>query len=334
MMKPYLVDVPVCIKIWIRPELQRKQFEVIKKVKPSVLFLCSDGGRTSEESLLIEQSRKMFDSEIDWECTVHKMYESSNLGMYTMGLKNHAWIWSNVDRCIILEDDILPTESFFYYCAELLEKYKNDERISVICGMNHLGISEEVNSDYFFSRQGSIWGFAMWKRTYDRFFDYSYSSDEYVVRKIEDFAKENRLFRKRMNAYGKNKYYEGHVAGSEFFIEFSIYGQNQLQIIPKKNLIKNMGASADSEHSDVIKHMPRGLRRVFDMETYELVFPLSHAKYIIPDFEYEKKRNRIMGYNRPLISFCRKIERFSYKLFSGDIKYIIRRISRKKKYEK
>ena len=48
-LKKYLVDIPVRINIWIRPECQRRQFEVIKKARPSILFIQSDGGRNDEE---------------------------------------------------------------------------------------------------------------------------------------------------------------------------------------------------------------------------------------------------------------------------------------------
>lgn len=56
-MKPYLVDVPVKVNIWTRPECQRKQFEVIKQARPSILFVTSDGGRNEREWQLIYQNR-------------------------------------------------------------------------------------------------------------------------------------------------------------------------------------------------------------------------------------------------------------------------------------
>ena len=165
--KPYLVNVPVKINIWIRPECQRKQFEVLKQARPSILFVTSDGGRTEKEWEAIYANRKLYDKQIDWNCTVYKLYMDENLGMYAMGKKRAELVWNNVDRCVSLEDDIIPSVSFFRYCAELLEKYKDDQRIECICGMNHLGKCENVHSDYFFSRQGSIWGTATWKRVYE-----------------------------------------------------------------------------------------------------------------------------------------------------------------------
>ena len=72
-MKPYLVDLPVRVQLWIRPHLLKKQFEVIRQARPSILFLVSDGGRNEKEQKLIDESRKIFE-EIDWDCTVHKLY--------------------------------------------------------------------------------------------------------------------------------------------------------------------------------------------------------------------------------------------------------------------
>lgn len=317
MMDKFLVDVPVKINIWIRPECQRQQFEIIKKAKPSILFIASDGGRNEKEWAAIRANRKMIDEGINWECTVYRMYEDQNLGMYTMGHKIHEWVWSKVDRCIFLEDDILPSISYFRYCAELLEKYKDDLRVNVICGMNHLGISENVSSDYFFSRQGSIWGCAMWKRTYDQYYDFSYGKDPYVMSLLKERTKHNKIFWKRIEAYTTQELYEGHVAGDEYYYEFSMYGYNQLQIIPKKNMISNIGCTKDSAHADDLKMMPSGLRRVFNMETYELDFPMKHAKYVIPDVEYEKKRNKILAYNYPWRSRRYWIEKVWLKIRYG-----------------
>lgn len=325
-MKPFLVDVPVKVNIWIRPECQKRQFEVIKEARPSILFIQSDGGRNEKEWAAINENRKLFDKGIDWDCKVYKIYEDHNNGLYIMSKKTAEVIWSNVDRCILLEDDILPSVSFFRYCAELLEKYKDDERIECICGMNHLGVSENVTSDYFFSRQGSIWGTALWKRTIEARDNFSYANDSYVMSLLKQRTRRNPIAWKRLCAYGKQEFFEGHVAAGEFWHEFNMYSQNMLQIVPKKNLICNIGCTEDSAHSDSLKNLPRGIRRVFNMKTYELEFPLKHPKFVIPDVEYEKKRNRIMGYNTPIIAFYRKCERAIRKIISGDIKAVLKKL--------
>lgn len=88
--------------------------------------------------------------------------------------------------------------------------------------MNHLGISNEVQSDYFFARQGSIWGFATWKRVIDECINFAYYSDPYVMKLLKQRTRYNHISWERLNAYGVNETFEGHVAGSEFWTEFDI----------------------------------------------------------------------------------------------------------------
>lgn len=323
--KSWLVDVPVKVNIWIRPECQRKQFEVIKQARPSILFVISDGGRNEDEWHKILNNRKIYDTEIDWDCKVYKIYEHSNQGMYTMERKTQELVWSKVDRCIFLEDDILPSISYFRFCAELLEKYKDDLRVNRICGMNHMGVSENVSSDYFFSRQGSIWGCAVWKRTWLQYYDFSYGQDAYVMKCLKQRTRHNKVFWKRMNGYANGALYDGHIAGDEFFFELSMYAQNQLLIIPKYNLISNIGCTGDAAHARELQMLPKGIRKVFNMKIYEIDFPLKEAKYVIPDVEYEKQRNRIMGYNYPLIYCLRKVESLFLMVLHGQMKTALKK---------
>lgn len=308
-MKPYLVDVPVSINIWIRPECQQKQFEVIRKARPSILFVTSDGGRNEQEWDIIRQNRKLYDEGVDWDCTVYNLYEEKNNGMYAMGKIRRDFIWEKVDRCVFLEDDQIPSVSFFRFCAEMLEKYKDDTRIAAVCGMNHLGVYDKVNTDYFFSRRGSVWGMGFWRRTCEHYGDFSYKDDPYVVNLLKQRTRHSLITWKQLCGYAQGEYYQGHVAGGEFYIKMQVFGQNQLLIIPKYNLISNIGSTGNSAHAGALKTLPRGIRRVFNMGVYELKFPLKHPNYIIPDVYYEKKRNRIMGTGHPFVQSWRKIER-------------------------
>lgn len=326
-MRDYLVDVPVAAQLWIRPEAQRKQFEILKQARPSTLLVISDGGRNEEEKALIQQNRDMFDHEIDWNCTVHKFYSDSNLGTYGCIKAMHEFVWARVDRCVFLEDDILPSVSFFQYCAELLEKYKDDKRIYAICGMNHEGISEEVSTDYFFSRYGSIWGHAFWKRTYEQYYDYAFKDDPYTTKLIAEAASKtipgHKTQIERVAAYQE---YDGHQPGGEFFMNFAIYGQHQLLIIPKKNMISNIGCDASSAHANSLENLPKGIRRVFNMERHELTFPLKHPKYVFPDTRYEQVRNRIMGFGHPLVTTYRNIETALLNIKHGNTSFVTRRV--------
>ena len=333
-MKPYLVDVPVRVNIWIRPECQKRQFEIIKQARPSMLFLQSDGGRNEKEWEAIYSNRKLIEDGIDWECKIIKIYESENQGLYEMGQKVSQIIWSQVDRCIFLEDDQLPSVCYFRFCAELLEKYKDDKRVECICGMNQLGEYTECSSDYFFSRQGSIWGIAQWKNRYEDRNKYEYANDDYILKLLKQRTRNNKIAWNRLSAYAQQKNYEGHVAGAEFWIEFDMYAQNRVQIIPKVNMISNIGTTEDSAHAAELKLLPKGIQKVFHTKTYEIKFPLKHPEYVIPDVFYENKRNCVMGYNKPLINFGRKIERVYRILRYNGVKSLLDKMTKKQIIEK
>lgn len=320
MKKKYLIDVPVQINIWVRPQCQKKQLEVLQKARPSVVFLVSDGGRNRDEWEKIRQNRKMLENGIDWECVIYRLYETENLGVKKMIMKTHEFVWSKADRCIFLEDDIIPAVSFFQYCKELLDRYENDYRISVICGMNHLGVYQDAESDYFFSRQGSIWGYALWKRTYETFYNYGYERDSYVWKLLKHAVKEDKIFWKIINQIKADKNMT--FSPMEYFMDLSVYAQNQLVIVPKRNMICCMGATKSSHGADSLQRLPKAVQKIFFMKTHEAAFPLNHPQFVIPDTGYEKKRNRIVARNHPLIQLKRKIERGWYVLMEGDFSYL------------
>lgn len=325
--RPFLVDVPVRVNIWIRPQCQRAQFEVLKKASPSILILQSDGGRNEKEWDAIHQNRRLFDEEVDWNCHIYKLYEEKNLGLYTMGGKVHDFIWSHFDRCILLEDDQIPAISFFRYCAELLEKYKDDYRISRICGTNSVGSWEEASSDYFFSKDGSTWGIATWKRVMEqRDKSYGYSKDPYIMKLFK--KNEPPFIYKMIKGYGQNNYYGGHVAGTEFWSFFNAAAYNQLQIIPRKNLISNIGYGEGSAHANgaVFKG---SIPKCMFLPLYELNFPLKHPQYIIADDDYAKKIQRDLGQGHPFISFFRRVRYFIQLLLHGKFLYISKKVKEK-----
>ena len=133
----------------------------------------------------------------------------------------------------------------------------------------------------------------------------------------------NKIAWKRLVAYGNQEKYEGHVAGTEFWYEFDMYAQNRLQIIPKVNLISNIGATADSAHAADLKELPKSMKKVFNNPTYEMEFPMKHAQFVIPDIYYEKERNKMMAYNMPLRLLKQKMGRFVLMCVHGNFKGIL-----------
>ena len=289
-MKNYLVDVPVMICIWARPEIQKKTFEVVKKARPSRLFLISDGGRSKEEHALILQSRRIVE-DIDWDCKIDKLYYETNQGMYRMISEELKFVFDRVDRCIILEDDILVSKEFFGFCAELLEKYKNDQRITAINGSNPLGVYDNNNADYFFSWANSISGYAIWKRTVDLFDDKCFEAEDLAnLLGNESKFSQNQLIRnvnRQYLYYKKQRNHGGHPPAVEFYRSFINVTQNQVDIVPTRNMVSNLGDYMGTNVGN-IKLLPKRVQNLFNQKIYDVNLPLKHPQYVMRDMQYEK----------------------------------------------
>lgn len=320
--KPYLVDVPVMIMVWCRPKLQKMQFDVIRQARPSKLYIISDYGRSDYENSLIEESRSIV-SEIDWDCEVHRLYWEENQGLYSVGKQKKEYFWKREDCGIFLEDDIIPSVSFFRFCAELLEKYKNDERILGICGMNHLGKYDKPETDYFFSHVASIWGIAYWKRTYEMTLKYREIIDLYTINEVCKIAKKDTYFCQAMRGYANQEVWDGHIAGTEFFLSLDMYAQNQLWIVPRNNMISCYGCDTNSTHAvDNVKKLAKGDAQFYYMKTYELEDEMIHPNFVFPDLTYEKRMKRVIAWHHPIVARYRRIVSICKRLYYGDRKII------------
>lgn len=321
--RPFLVDVPVRVNLWIRPWCQRDQFEVLKKACPSIMILQSDGGRNEKEWDAIRQNREIFDNEIDWNCHIYKFYEESNLGLYAMSGKVSRFIWEQFDRCVFLEDDYVPSVSFFRYCAELLEKYKDDYRISRICGMNSVGTWDDASSDYFFSKDGSVWGVATWRRVVkQRDYTFGYGKDSYVMKLLKKNVPS--FIYKMISGYATNSNYGGHVAGDEFWTFFNAYAFNQLQIIPRRNLICNIGYGEGSAHANGAK-FKGSIPKMMNLPVYEMQFPMNHPKYFVADEEYALRMQKDLGQGSFWVKTSHRLKYYTNLIVHGQLLYILRK---------
>ncbi len=192
-MKPSLVDVPVLILFFNRPQQLSQVFEQVRKARPSKLFLYQDGPRGERDLPGIKACREVVD-QIDWECEVHRKYQEKNYGCDPSEYISQKWAFSMVDKCIVLEDDDVPSVSFFTFCKEMLDRYEQDTRITMIAGFNNEEITPDVPYDYFFASTFSIWGWASWKRVIDQWDEhYTFLEDTFNMQQLEQLMKERKF---------------------------------------------------------------------------------------------------------------------------------------------
>lgn len=301
-------NVPILLIFFCRPEVTSKVFDCIRKVKPSKLYLYQDGPRNEKDLQGIMQCRDIV-SNIDWDCDVNTFYQEQNVGCDPSEYIAQKWMFEQEEMGIVLEDDDVVSLSFFYFCEELLEKYKDDERINMICGMNHLGTYDKTDADYFFARSGSITGWASWKRVVDTWDpSYSYFDDPYAMECVESVL--GHRAQRTLKTWKNHK-----DSGKEFYetiLGASATLSHRLNIVPTKNMVANIGVVANATHSVAsVFLLPRRTRRIFYKDIYEYDFPLKHPKHVVEDMNYTKKIWDMPGILRQL----QRIEGRIYKLF-------------------
>lgn len=314
-MENWKIDVPVLLIFFKRDKQFAKTFEAIRKAKPRTLLLWQDGPRDNSNDMEgILKCRKIAES-IDWECEVYKCYNAKNFGCDPSTFYSHKWAFSIVDKCIVLEDDFVANESFFIFCKELLDKYEYDERINHICGMNVLGEYKNYPYDYFFGFIGTN-AWASWKRVIDNWDEnYAYLNDGYNIKNLK------KIYGRRFDRWYKTikRHKTTGVPFWESILCFDSLMNSRLAIITTKNMVQNIGMTADSTHSDTkLEYLTKTERQLFNIPTFEIEFPLKHPPYIVADAEYFRQLDLFFANGHPFIATYRKMYHVLKYIIQGE----------------
>jgi hypothetical protein len=281
----------VLLVIFNRPETTQLVFEAIRKAKPPRLYVAADGPRQDVYSDFKKcaDARKIIE-QVDWDCKVETLFQNKNLNCGIGPSSAFAWFFKHEEEGIILEDDCLPSQSFFWFCEELLERYRHDSRVMHIGGNNFLnGWQKDSDYSYYFSRSGHIWGWATWKRAWKKF-DF----------KIKNYpkAKQNGLFNYfflnrmekmyRLRKFNQTIAKDGSVDWWDYQWDLARYLNSGLAIVPNTNLVKNLGFGESATHTI------HANSKSASMDTSDVIFPLRHPPFMIRDAVSDKKYFKIL----------------------------------------
>ena len=240
---------PVVIIIFNRPDLTQIVFNAIQKAQPKQLFVIADGARFPEEVEKCQQARDVI-KRVDWDCQVLTNYADANLGCRQRVSSGITWVFEQVEEAIILEDDCLPHPSFFRYCQELLDYYREDERIWCISGDNFQDEQWRGDGSYYFSNYNHGWGWATWRRAWQHY-DHDLTNwekfrDAQYLKYILDSELEvmywRSIFEEMFNRRDQRNIWD-------YLWTLSVWQNSGLTILPNVNLISNIGFRADGTHT-------------------------------------------------------------------------------------
>jgi hypothetical protein len=252
---------PVAVAIFNRPECTRKLVSALRPARPATIFLIADGPRSRHEEDACKQTRALFD-DLDWACTVHRDFSDSNLGTRKRIVTGLDRVFAENEAAIILEDDCIPSASFFPFCQALLARYRDDERIMEVGGCNHQLGARRTACSYYFSRRIHTWGWATWRRAWRHF-------DEHMAG-WPDFKRRGAL-RPFMSGPLEEAYwtrmlddvYAGRKTETwDYQWLFCLWARGGFSIVPEVNLVSNIGHGQGATHTTdpahVLANLPTG----------------------------------------------------------------------------
>jgi len=299
----------VLIIAFNRPESVKQVFESVRKAKPPRLYISVDAPRPNkgmEETLLCDQVKAVFDG-VDWECQVFKLYHELNQGCKLGPVNAINWFFQHEEFGIILEDDIVPLDSFYNYCEELLIKYKDDNRIGLIGGSNLTSNMYEAKESYVFSYYTHIWGWATWRRAWETYDIKMVNWARYRKTNFVDSKTDGTSFFGKFWTQFFDHAYGYDVDAWDYQWLYSCWNNNLLTIVPRHSLIRNIGFGSDATHT---KNVPQYINT---MIVKNMEFPLIAPEVIARNIEFDSYVSRfvfkigllsiIKGYVKVLLRF-------------------------------
>ena len=280
----------------MREEKFRKIINNLRAIKPKKLFIIGDGPKSKSQENIIENVRKVV-KEIDWEVTLKTNFSKINLGGPKRIPSGLDWVFKHVEECIIIEDDLQIDQSFFYFASYILNKYKNNSKISSVVANNNYE-QKDLKADYFFSIQAHVWGWATWKNIWqNRIKKIDEIKDEEFTSLVYKNLKNKKLAKQQIKLF-KHQKYKRNIPNWDMLWQFNCYTKGLLSIYYKFNLIEYDGRDEEATHKDqffsFIEKMPSKKKVSFPIKD-----PIKITEnYEFLDFQYHRKSNFLRIYKR------------------------------------
>lgn len=277
------IQSPVLLIGFNRPDTMQKVFDAVRKAHPLKLYYAVDCARKGKdgEAEKVNQVKDII-KQVDWSCEVFTLFQKTNRGCGYGPSGAISWAFENEDRLIVLEDDCVPSQSFFRFCDEMLDRYEKDTRVNIISGRSHhSGTKFFEDKDYIFTHYAHTWGWATWKR--------AWSSFDILMRDFPSFVRAGgsaNVFFDDMEVAFWDKKFESAYLQIEKEVTHSwdmqwVYArlkEGGLGIVPSQNLISNIGAGNGTHTSS----------QFVDMPSRDMPETIRHPKFVIVNREYEE----------------------------------------------
>ncbi|MDD4816562.1 MAG: hypothetical protein PHI85_01160 [Victivallaceae bacterium] len=295
------MEMPVLFLIFNRPENTAESFAAIAAAKPRRLFVVADGPRPERrgEAERCAAARNIVLSGVNWDCELKTCFREKNLGCGPGVSAGIDWFFSEVESGAVIEDDCVAGPDFFRFTSAMLDYYRTDDRVMHVSGDSFVDFPSADRASYRFSRYPMLWGWASWRRAW-RHFDYNLGSYPGFRRNGELSAifPDNPAVRRRWTAIFDRvrRQAPGFDTCWGFQWLYAIMRRRAFTVVPKFNLVTNIGVDAIHEMRD----------GALNLERCSLPNPVVHPPEPEFDDRFDMALFDLLYRNRPLSERLRK----------------------------
>ena len=271
---------PILIIAWRRPKQTKQLINKIRQINPENLYIACDGPKHENEldDKKVEKTKDLLLRSFTEVNKKNYLFCENNQGC-KLGVTNAInWFFKHEEEGIILEDDCIPHLDFFKFCQEMLEIYRNDERVWSITGHNQQNNIQRGCGTYYFSKYPRSWGWATWRRCWAK---YDLDIRDWPNIKSKGILKNKFKNRREINFWEKildNIYFYNSPDTWDYQWTLSSFLNSGLTIVPNKNLIENIGFDEDATHTFI---GGANNSRSTSQEKNNSIFPTIHPDYFV-----------------------------------------------------
>jgi hypothetical protein len=293
---------PIALFVYARLDHTRRTVEALKRnvlAAESDLLVFSDGAKRQEVAIQVQEVRRYI-RDIDGFKSVRIIEREHNLGLAASIIDGVSRTCDARGRVIVVEDDLITSPHFLTYMNDALDRYADAQQVAAISGF-HPPFRVQM-PETFFQCDAECWGWATWKRAWEKF---NPNGAELLAElKRKDLCK---TF-DQDDTYPYVGMLEDQIAGrnDSWAVRWraTVILNNMLSLYPGRSLVCNIGLDGSGTHGGAVvvesatfNETPVSVRSI----------PLEHSSLAFREFA---RFNRRLGFKGGLVNKLRR-------LFSG-----------------
>lgn len=242
---------PIVLFIYNRPYHTKQTVEALEKnelAKDSILYIFSDGPKGDKDVDKVNEVREYIKTVNGFKDVIITESEK-NKGLANSIISGVTEVINKHERVIVLEDDLITSQSFILYINKLLNYYEDIDKIYSVTGYNHskklMKVPDNYNYNIYFCPRACSWSWATWKNRWEKV--------DWKVKDYDRFLK-NKKDQIEFNKTGNDKskmlisQMNGEIDSWAIRWDYHHFKNNAYCIYPTKSYINNIGHDGSGVH--------------------------------------------------------------------------------------